>query len=165
MNMQDHILAAMREQFERWEQLLSGMDEPQITAPRFDQGWSIKDVVAHLWAWQQVSLARLQAAGQGGQPHFPAWAARSRSGWEESADQTNARIYAAYHRKPWPEVYQEWRAGYLRLLELGQSFAERDLLDGGKYPWLRGYSLAFVLVASYEHHQEHLEKLTLDLGG
>jgi hypothetical protein len=25
---------------------------------------------------------------------------------------------------------------------------------------LNGYSLAFILVASYDHHQEHLEKLS-----
>jgi uncharacterized damage-inducible protein DinB len=33
------------------------------------------------------------------------------------------------------------------------------MLDAGRYSWLQGYSLAFVLVASYDHHQEHLEKL------
>ncbi len=38
--------------------------------------------------------------------------------------------------------------------------SKRDLLDGDKYPWLHGYSLAFILVASYDHHQEHHEKLT-----
>jgi hypothetical protein len=32
-------------------------------------------------------------------------------------------------------------------------------LDGDWYPWLKGYSLASILVASYDHHQEHLGKL------
>jgi hypothetical protein len=50
MNMKDHILAALREQFIRWEELLAGLSEDQITAPRFDLDWSIKDVMAHLWA-------------------------------------------------------------------------------------------------------------------
>jgi len=47
----------------------------------------------------------------------------------------------------------------LRFLELGEPILEKDLLDGDRYPWLKGYSLAFILVASYDHHQEHLEKL------
>jgi hypothetical protein len=48
MNMKEHILAAMREQFHRWEELLSGLGERQITTPAFDLNWSIQDVVAHL---------------------------------------------------------------------------------------------------------------------
>ena len=52
MNMKEHILAALREQFHSWEGFLSDLDEGQITAPYFDFDWSIKDVIAHLWAWQ-----------------------------------------------------------------------------------------------------------------
>jgi hypothetical protein len=48
MNTKDHILAALREQFESWERLLSSMSEEEIVAPRFDFDWSIKDVMAHL---------------------------------------------------------------------------------------------------------------------
>lgn len=33
-----------------------------------------------------------------------------------------------------------------------------------RLPWLKGYSLAFILVASYDHHQEHFEKLSTLLG-
>ena len=50
MNMKEHILAAIREQFDRWEELLASLSEEQIIAPRFDFDWSIKDVMAHLWA-------------------------------------------------------------------------------------------------------------------
>ena len=64
------------------------------------------------------------------------------------------------HEKPWSEVYQNWRSGFLRFVGLGNQISERDLLDGDRYPWLKGYSLAFILLASYDHHQEHLEKLT-----
>jgi hypothetical protein len=42
---------------------------------------------------------------------------------------------------------------------LAEQISERDLLDSSRYAWLEGYSLALVLRASYDHHQEHLEKL------
>jgi len=51
MKMKDHILTALREQFESWEELLASLSEEQITAPYFDLDWSIKDVMAHLWGW------------------------------------------------------------------------------------------------------------------
>jgi hypothetical protein len=43
-------------------------------------------------------------------------------------------------------------------MELPQAIPERDLLDWGVFPGQGGYPLAFTLLASYNHHQEHLEK-------
>jgi hypothetical protein len=58
-----------------------------------------------------------------------------------------------------PEIYQNWRSGFLQFLDGAGKISERNLLDGDRYSWLNGYSLASILVASYDHHQEHLEKL------
>jgi hypothetical protein len=101
----------------------------------------------------------MEAAALDRDPVFPEWTAALPGDWEEDADQTNARIHETYHARAWPAVYQSWKEGYRRLLESGERIAEKDLLDAGRYPWLTGYSLAFVLVASYDHHQEHFEKL------
>ncbi len=62
MNMKQHILAAVREEFDRWEELLASLSEEQITALLLLSIWSIKDVMAHLMAWQQRYIARVQAA-------------------------------------------------------------------------------------------------------
>ena len=159
METKEQLLTALRDEFDRWEELLAGLLEEQITAPQLPDHWSIKDVIAHLWAWQQISVARMEAAGLNREPEFPKWVAELDEDWEETANQTNARIYETCHEKRWSEVYQNWRAGFLRLIESGKPILEKDLLDGDRYPWLKGYSLAFILVASYDHHQEHLEKL------
>lgn len=159
MNMRGHILAALREQFEHWEELLASLREEQITKPSFDYDWSIKDVIAHLWGWQQIPIARMEGGVLDHEPEFPAWVAELGKDWEDNADQTNAWIYKTYHEQPWSKVHQDWKKGFLRLLELGNQIPERYLLDGSRYSWLKGYSLAFILVASYDHHQEHLEKL------
>jgi hypothetical protein len=77
---------------------------------------------------------------------------------EANTDRINAWIYESHREQPWSQVHQNWRAGFLRFLELPESIPEKELLDGGRYPWLQGHSLALILVASYDHHQEHLEK-------
>jgi hypothetical protein len=159
MNMKEHILAALREQLDRWEALLATLSADQITAPRFDYSWSIKDVIAHLWAWQQISVARVEAAVLDRELEYPQWLTGSKQDWEEDPDQTNARIFEACHVKSWSEVHQDWSDGFRRFLAVGEPISERDLLDGDRYPWLNGYSLAFIFVASYDHHQEHLDKL------
>ena len=159
MNMKDHILAALREQFDSWERLLASLNEGQVITPHFDFDWSIKDVLAHLWAWQQISIARMEGGVQDREPEFPKWIVESIENWEDDADQVNALTLETQHNKPWSEIYQNWKNGFLQFLELGEKISERDLLDGDRYQWLRGYSLASILVASYDHHQEHLEKL------
>ena len=159
MNMKEHILAALREQFDSWEGLLASLSEAEITTSHFDYDWSITDVSAHLWGWQQISIARMEGGKLDREPEFPKWVMDLQGVWEENADQTNARIYEINHEKPWTEIHQNWRDGFLRFLELGNRISEKDLLDGDRYAWLKGYSLAFILVASYDHHQEHLEKL------
>jgi hypothetical protein len=155
----EHILAALKEQLHHWEKLLEGLNEEQLTIPRLDGNWSVKDVMAHLWGWQQISIARLEAAVFNREPELPKWTSELTEDWEEDVDQANAWICETQHPKSWSEIYQSWREGFLKLLDLAASIPEKDLLDGSRYWWLKGYSLAFVLVASYDHHQEHLERL------
>ena len=161
MNDKQQILAALRGEFDRWEELLTGMSEEQITAPyaaHKPYNLSLKDVIAHLRAWQQRSVARLEAALLDKQPVFPRWPAEFDPDSEADVELINAWIYANSRDQPWSSVYRDWRAGFLRLLELGEAIPEKDLLDPGRYPWLGGYPLSFILVASGEHHREHLEK-------
>ena len=116
MNMRDHILTALREQLNRWEELLASMSEEQITAPLLPFHWSIKDVIAHLRAWQQRSIARLQAAHLNREPEFPRWPAELDPDSEDSLDKTNAWIYETYCKQPWPSVHRDWREGFLQFL-------------------------------------------------
>ncbi len=159
MNMKEHILAALQEEFNRWEELLASMSEEQITAPRLPDQRSIKDVVAHLWAWQQRSIARLDAAVSGGEPGFPKWVADIDPDSDDSLDRTNEWIYQTYRELPWSSVHENWRKGFLHFIELGKAISEQDLL-AKEYPWFKGYSVSVVLVSSYAHHQvEHYEPL------
>ena len=60
--------------------------------------------------------------------------------------------------RPWPDAHRAWREGYLKFIQLAEGIEKRDLLDSGRYEWMGNYPLAWVLLASYDHHQEHLDK-------
>lgn len=163
-NDKEQILATLRGEYDRWEELLAGLSEEQITAAQLPADWSIKDVIAHLRAWQQVSIARLEAAQNDQEPLFPSWLAGSDPESEGDLEQFNARIYESYREQPWSRVHRDWRDGFLSFLKLGEEIPETELLDTEKYPWLKGYSLFAVLQGSYEHHREHLEPLLAWIG-
>lgn len=159
MNLKEHILTALREEYNRWEELLAGLSESQVAAPLLPSEWTTRDVVAHLRAWQQRSIARLEAALQDREPVFPQWNPQVEPDSDGDTDRVNDWIYQANRERPWLEVYQNWRNGFLRLLELGEQIPEKDLLDSSRYPWMEERPLALVFLGTYDHHQEHLEKL------
>ena len=159
MNDKEHILTTLRSEFNRWEALLTSLSEEQITAPLLPDNWSIKDVIIHLWAWQQRSIARLEAGLHNRTPAFPHWPAQFDPEQPDEPNQLNDWIYETYHDQPWSSIHRDWSAGYRRFLELAAAIPEPDLFDAQRYPWLEGHSLAFILQASYEHHQEHADYL------
>jgi hypothetical protein len=109
-----------------------------------------------MMAWQQVSIARLQAANHGREPVYPGWLGEADPFYaNEHVDEFNARIHAAHRDAPWSSVHRAWRDGFRRFLELGEAIPEEALSATGRYPWLRGEALAAVLEGSLEHHQEH----------
>lgn len=159
MNDKRQLMTALRDEFNRWEELLAGMSEAQITAPHLPTSLSIKDVLAHLMAWQQISIARLEAARLNREPIYPGWPAEFDPD-SHNVDHINAWIYETYRDQPWSSVYPAWQAGFLQFLQWAETIPEHDLLGEGRYPWLHGYALAEVLLGSYEHHHiDHLEPL------
>ncbi len=160
MNDKQEILAALREEFDRWEELLAGLSEEQITARQLPSNLSIKDVIAHLHAWQQRSIARAEAALADTEPQYPAWPVGLDPDLEDDLEQINAWIHETYREQPWSSVHRDWRDGFLRFVELGEAIPEKELLDPNRYAWLEGYPLSYILVSSYNHHhEEHLEPL------
>lgn len=166
MSMKTHMLAALREEFDEWEKVLAGLSDAQINTPPQPGELALKDEIAHLWAWQQRSIARMEAGLNSREPKMPSWwpdatvtRANATTTHEDDTDQVNARIYETFRDQSWAVVYEKWRTGFLHFLAVSEQITERVLLDADRFAWLSGYALADVLLGSYDHHQEHLEKL------
>ena len=159
------LLWMLREIFNRWEQLLGSFTEQQLTDPHLPGNWSVKDVMVHLWAWQQRTLARQEAALLNGEPNYPNWGGTADPDPDENTTEANAWIYQAYRDNSWAEAYIDWRGQFLRLLELVEQTPEKDLLEPGRYAWMGESPLADSLVGTFEHHEEHYDMLLSWLGG
>lgn len=164
MNDKVQLITALREELRRWEEQLSRLSEEEITALNRIADLSIKDILGHLTAWQQISVARMEAAAQSREPVYPDWLNGIDPESEPDIDQINRWIYQLYNGQPWVEVHREWQARFQTFLELCEAAPERELMETGRYPWLNEYPLSAVLVGSYEHHEEHLHELLVLLG-
>ncbi len=114
------LLGALHEEFERWEQLLGGLNETEIVARNLPSGLSIKDIMAHLMAWQQLSLARLRAALDNADPVYQLGPASLGPDADENIERINAWIHETYLNEPWPAIHGLWREGFQRFPELLQ---------------------------------------------
>lgn len=159
MYMKTHMLAALREELDHWERVLATLSEEQIHAVPAPGEFSLKDELVHLWAWQQRSIARLQAGQTNTEPQMPTWLPGVSPELDENTDAVNGWIYATYKDRPWSDVYAMWRSGFLQLMAITETLPEPALLDSSRFAWLNGYSLADVLLGTYDHHQEHLDDL------
>lgn len=159
MNDKQQILTALWEEFDHWEALLANLSEEQIAAPHYKYNKSVQDVVAHLNAWQELSIARLEASLHDREPEFHKWPDCLDPESREGVDQINVWIYETYHDESWSSIHQSWRVGFQRFLELGEAIPEKDMFVPGRYTWLEAYPLSAILLGSYEHHQEHFEPL------
>lgn len=153
------LLDDLHAEYERWQALLVRLDETQITSSTQSDGHSVKDVIGHLHAWQQISVARLQAVLEEREPVYPAWLGGREPDAEENLEWINATIHAMFEAEPWPVMDEKWGAGYARLLDLAAAIPQADLLDAQRYVWLGGYAPAAVLEGTYEHHDEHYTPL------
>jgi hypothetical protein len=154
MEGKDQIMAQLEDEFDRWENLLAGLHEQDIIARQLPSDLSIKDVMAHLWAWQQLSIARLEASIIDTVPYYPLDPAGLDPDQEENLERINAAIHSANLDRSWANVYKDWREGYERFMQLAEAIPAEDLMEAGKYAWLGDRPLMAVVEGSYDHHHE-----------
>jgi hypothetical protein len=152
-------IEALRQEYQQWQVLLEKLSEEDAVHPRIDLEWSIKDNLVHLTSWQQVTLARLNAAHQGGLPEYPFWFPGADLETEAELANVNQLIHGSRKDQPWMSVYHEWQNRFQSVLEISGLIPVDDFMTIGKYPWLSDYPLLEVIKGSCEHHREHRESL------
>jgi hypothetical protein len=155
METKTQILTDLTEIFKRWQKLLTSLGEEQINEPLDPSNWTVKDVVAHLWFWQQASIARMEAAVNDWEPDYPEWWEMFSPDPNEDVDRTNAWNYQRSREKPWLIVYSDWKAQFQHYLELASQVPENDLFEPGRYSWMGEYTLSASSLGTLEHHREH----------
>ena len=146
--------------YKKWVAKLSKITEKEASILSFHSDRTLKDDIAHLFFWQKVSTARLEAGLTNKTPNLQFWPKEFEI--KEIGDVTEANdwIYRSNAQKNWSQIYSEWTDNFSHLLELTEKCSEEILLAEGKFSWIDGYPLMAVLLGTYLHHKEHLEKLT-----
>jgi hypothetical protein len=89
-------------------------------------GWSVKDILAHLVAWQQMNLDWYATGLRGETPEIP-----GRGDFRE----LNDRIYRKHHRRSLKAVLSDYNAYHQKMLELIGEVPNRDFAALGRIAW------------------------------
>ena len=148
------LLETIRTQRATFESLFAGLTDSQMATPGVEAAWSIKDLLAHIAAWERLATDRLHAALTGDPLNFPLIQG------DADADQFNAEVYAQHKDQPLPEVQREYQEAHNAFMAQIESLDEEFLPKPLPFDWA-GKLTAQVMISAntHWHYAEHAEAL------
>jgi hypothetical protein len=131
----------------RLEKCLSMLNEKDMVQPGVTGQWSVKDILAHLAAWEQLLLEWYQA-GLGGYPeaHEPVGMKR------KLIDALNQEIYAQNRGRELDAVLVDFHRSYQQVFMIVSAIPEEDLFAPGRYSWTGRFTLADYVAGNTCNH-------------
>src|SRR5579871_1915142 len=64
----ERTLAIVEENWRQLDAAVDGLDESALVEPGVVEGWSVRDLLGHVTAWEQAALRRLEESARGEAP-------------------------------------------------------------------------------------------------
>jgi len=142
------------------EAALASVPPGKLTSPIPELGWSVKDILAHLTAWEQLMLGWVQASLRGETPERPA----PGESWDD-LDGMNERLRQAHQDHPLAVVQADFQKSYQAVLQIVSQLSEADLLDPQRFEWREGDPLWHMVAANtWWHYKQHCQPILDWLG-
>ncbi len=135
----------------RLEDLLSQLTPTAMEQPGVDHEWSVKDILAHLAAWDCRGMDWIATAVGGERPAIP----EAGKTWDD-ADALNAATYLANRDRPLDEVLADFQQAQRRLVAQIEALSDDDLRKRLRGQGKGGPGLVSTLVKwRYRHLRVH----------
>lgn len=155
----DDMFAALASEQQILLNTLSGCSDAQIDSKGVVGEWSIKNVLAHLVAWEQLVLETLpDRLATGKRPVVFASITADEDGF-------NARIVAERERQTPPEQLFELHNTRAQLVNYLRSLGEDTLQRAHPFDGWNGTLAEYVLAAICDHEKEHCDAIYAAVAG
>jgi pimeloyl-ACP methyl ester carboxylesterase len=149
------ILELIRSERENLETTLQGLSAEQMTELGVENHWSIKDILAHIAAWERRMIQWTEESLRGEVPQRPA----PGTTWDD-LDGLNEQIYLSNRDKPLDEVLAEFQSSHQAALKTVAALTETDLTDPQRFTWRQSDPLWHMVAGNtWWHYQEHGEAI------
>jgi uncharacterized protein (TIGR03083 family) len=144
---QADLLTAMDAELAKLEAQVAQLPPEQLTLPGVTGEWSVKDLFAHLTAWQQLVLGWHAAGKRGETPVTPAedltWA---------QIPELNRRIYEAHKDEPLDEVRAAFSRSAAECRAAVAASDDHELFAPRVYKWTKTTTLGAYYVSATSSH-------------
>lgn len=149
------ILELIRDERSRLEAAVGKLSEAQMVAPGLDGERSVKDILAHISAWELMMVQWLKETYAGLTPERPAPGMT----WDD-LDQLNERIYLDNQDRSLGEVMARSESAHSHAVQAVQEMTDGDLFDGTRFAWRNGDPMWHMVAANtWWHYKEHSEQI------
>lgn len=149
----DEILDALEDERENLIDAIDGLSDLELLEAGVVEDWSIKDILAHLSAWE-AELVKLLWQVRQGQPPSGIYASGV------SIDEVNAVWSQAAGSRPLERVMDDFISVRKQTVRRVQPFSDAELTDPQRWPWLKGRPLwEWIATDSFQHEAEHAAQI------
>ena len=147
------ILSESKKEREALDDFLATLTPEQMTEPGMLGEWSVKDVLAHLYEWEQMMLGWLATGQRGETPRVPAKGYK----WSQ-LPALNAEIREKHSGRSLDEILKLYYDSYKQVMDTIESLSEETLFTPGLHPWMNKNTLGAYFVSCTSSHYRWARK-------
>ena len=151
------LMNMIQMEYAQFESLIAPLSKEQLCKVPFKGEWSIKDIMAHIAAWEQLCTSWLDECARGETPHP-----------SERVDiESNDRIYRESRDRPLAEIQELFHQTHQQFLHqvdlLFQTLTEEEINASHRFAWTEAWPgsslIAVIADNSYEHYYDHAQQI------
>ncbi|MCQ3928867.1 MAG: hypothetical protein DPW16_00280 [Chloroflexi bacterium] len=128
----EELFAHIQKEWDALQKTLARIDRSEMEDAGVCGEWSVKDILAHLFAWQEMVLNWYTVGKHGDIPKTPS----AEFNWQQ-LPQLNQRIYEQHHERTLEEVLGDFYASHRRMLEAIGEMSAEEMFTPGYYKWTK----------------------------
>lgn len=141
------LLESIQKQYAALEKFLAPLTAEQTTFAPTPGAWAVKDILAHLYEWQQMFFRWYEAGLRDEMPEVPAPGYK----WNQ-LPALNQAIYEKYRDLTPEKALALLRESHQKTIEFIENLPEADLATPGLYKWMNNNTLMAYLNANTAAH-------------
>lgn len=146
------LLHNIRTGREELESALGRFNKYDLTAPLLANGWSVKDLIAHIGFWERRMVSLYNTLVSGDVPDDPIDSL--------GLDELNARVLVDNQLVPLGIVQINELEAYEQLLDIAETAPEEDLFEPQRFSWTEGEAFYnWIESNTYGHYADHIPEL------
>jgi hypothetical protein len=141
------LLKDIQAEHSRLERCISALEPEQMIQPGIVGDWSVKDVLAHLAAWEQLFLEWYRTGLQNNDSATPP-VGMSR----KAMDALNREIYQNNCQRDLDNILSAFHSSYLETLTTIDAIPEEAIFSPGRFSWTGRFTLADYIAGNTCNH-------------